>query len=146
MLTENFNDFSKYRMINEIIDPITLSIALGTLGITIGSMLIDMHKEKKTMAMSVEELKDEKTKLENDKFKALKKDQLFKVEKIDKEIEGLDFRIAQIEEDISKKNKMISKEQRRIKREMKDEVKLLSRKDIANAIKSAKKQAKDILL
>lgn len=146
MKTQKFEDFSKYKMINEIVDPITLSLALATLGFTVGSMLIDMHKEKKVMSMGLEDLKKEKKDLENDLYKALKKDQLYKSEKIQDDIDEIDFRISQLEDDMSKKQDMISKEERRIKRDLRDNVKSIDRKDISKAIRSAKDQANDFII
>lgn len=140
-------DFKNSQAINEFIDPITIAIAAVTVGMVIAEPIIAAYREKKMLKMSLTELNDLKSEIEFKINKELNKSYIddYKIESLEEELKSIQFRIDQLDNNISKVETVIKKSEAKTPKILKDLKSNYSNSDLDSILKTAKKDSIELI-
>lgn len=140
-------DFKNSQAINEFIDPITIAIAAVTVGMVIAEPIIAAYREKKMLKMSLTELNDLKSEIEFKINKELNKSYVddYKIESLEEELKSIQFRIDQLDNNISKVETVIKKSEAKTPKILKDLKSNYSNSDLDSILKTAKKDSIELI-
>lgn len=140
-------DFKNSQAINEFVDPITIAIAAVTVGMVIAEPIIAAYREKKMLKMSLTELNDLKSEIEFKINKELNKSYVddYKIESLEEELKSIQFRIDQLDNNISKVETVIKKSEAKTPKILKDLKSNYSNSDLDSILKTAKKDSIELI-
>lgn len=140
-------DFKNSQAINEFVDPITIAIAAVTVGMVIAEPIIAAYREKKMLKMSLTELNDLKSEIEFKINKELNKSYIddYKIESLEEELKSIQFRIDQLDNNISKVETVIKKSEAKTPKILKDLKSNYSNSDLDSILKTAKKDSIELI-
>ena len=141
------NDLKNSQAINEFVDPITIAIAAVTVGMVIAEPIIAAYREKKILKMSLEELMVLKSEIEfkinKEKNRSFTDD--YKIETLEEELKSINYRIDQLDDNISKVETVIKKGESKAPKILKDLKSNYNDDDLDQILKTAKKDSIELI-
>jgi hypothetical protein len=141
------NDLKNSQAINEFVDPITIAIAAVTVGMVIAEPIIAAYREKKILKMSLEELMVLKSEIEfkinKEKNRSFTDD--YKIEALEEELKSINYRIDQLDDNISKVETVIKKGESKAPKILKDLKSNYNDDDLDQILKTAKKDSIELI-